>query len=143
MLTIGHRPMLIALTLGFLSITGAVMAQNPEPKKPESLALKAAGGTELPEKVAKLVNAMPEVRRVEQIETGLFAVHVRMDVTGSRIRRDVKLEVAEDGEVVDWGHASLPFIRTYTRRQILGTGQMDLAEALERLHPAINSRGGG
>lgn len=142
MSTIGFRTLLSAVTLGcFLSI-GVAVAQDSKTTEPERATSEEAAGPELPEKVAELVNAMSGVQRVEPLDNGLFAVHRRMTVTGSRIPRNVKLEIAEDGEVVDWGRTAL-YTRSVTRRELLETGEVDLAEALKRRDPAIQSGGGG
>lgn len=91
---------------------------------------------ELPEAVAELVGAMSDVQRVESAENGTFEVHRKMEVTGSRIKRDVKLTVAEDGTVLDWGRTP-SYSRTYTIRELRETGRSDLAEALIRRDPAL------
>lgn len=142
MLTNGIKSFWGAIAAGSLLITGAATAQDEAPTEPESPAAEASAKPELPEKVAELVNAMSGVQHVEKLESGLFAVHRRMNVTGSRIPRDVKLEVAENGEVVDWGRTPL-YSRTYTRRELIQTGNVDLGEALQRLDPSIRSQGGG
>lgn len=138
--------MLDALMIGSVLFAGQAMAKDigstepkvstsEEPVKTELLK------TELPEKVMELVNALSGVERIETLENGSFAVYKQISVTGSRIRRTVKLEVTEDGEVLDWGQAPL-HTRMYTRRELLNTSKIgDIAEALERLDPAIQGRG--
>ena len=136
------KTLLSAITVGLLLFTGVAAGQESQTTAAEATAPVASDGLELPEKVAELVNAMAGVQRVEPLDNGLFAVHRRMTVTGSRIPRKVKIEIAEDGEVVDWGRSPF-FTRSFTRRELLQTGEVDLAEALKRLDPAIQSSGGG
>lgn len=138
----GYRLLASATAVGFVLIAGVVMAQDIDSANPKLPAAEESAETELPEKVAELVDVMSGVQSVEKLDNGLFAVHRRISVTGSRIARDVKLEIDEDGRVVDWGRT--PFqTRTYTRRELLDTGRIDLAEALDQLDPRIQSRGGG
>lgn len=101
-----------------------------------------SGQSEMPEAVAELVNAMSGVQRVEPLGDDTFAVHRQMVVTGSRIPREVVLQVAKDGTVVDWGRTP-NFSRTYTYRELRRTGRGDLAEALIKLDPAIQRGGAG
>ena len=132
---------LSALATAFLLITGVVAAQQGESTDTEAPGLEQSEEPALPEAVAALVEAMSGVQRVEPLEDGLFAVHRRMSVTGSRIQRDITMQVAKDGSVVDSGHTPM-FSRSYTRRQLIQTGEIDAAEALEKLDPAIQSHGG-
>jgi len=132
---------LSALATAFLLITGVVAAQQGESTDTEAPGLEQSEEPALPEAVAALVDAMSGVQRVEPLEDGLFAVHRRMSVTGSRIQRDITMQVAKDGSVVDWGRTPM-FSRSYTRRQLIQTGEIDAAEALEKLDPAIQSHGG-
>ena len=132
---------LSALATAFLLITGVVTAQQDELTDTEAPGLEQSEGPALPEAVAALVDAMSGVQRVEPLEDGLFAVHRRMSVTGSRIQRDITMQVAKDGSVVNWGRTPM-FSRSYTRRQLIQTGEIDAAEALEKLDPAIQSNGG-
>ena len=136
------KTLLSAITLGLLLFTGVAAGQEGQTNEAEATAPEASDGSELPEKVAELVNAMSGVQRVESLDNGFFAVHRRMTVTGSRIPRNVKIEIAENGEVVDWGRRPL-YTRSFTRRELLETGQVDLAEALKRSDPSIRSSGGG
>lgn len=131
-----------AISISSVLIAGAVMAQDIEPTESQLPTLEESTNTELPEKVAQLVDAMSGVQRVEKLESGLFAVERRIRVTGSRIRREVTLEIDENGQVVDWGRTPF-YTRTYTRRELVETGRIDLAEALDQLDPAIQSRSGG
>ena len=132
---------LSALATAFLLITGVVAAQQGESTDTEAPGLEQSEEPALPEAVAALVDAMSGVQRVEPLEDALFAVHRRMSVIGSRIQRDITMQVAKDGSVVDWGRTPM-FSRSYTRRQLIQTGEIDAAEALEKLDPAIQSHGG-
>lgn len=123
-------------SLGIIAVTcllgaGPVMADEDQSDAPE-----------LPEAVAELVGAMSGVQRVEAAENGTFKVHRQMEVTGSRIMRDVTLRIAEDGTVLDWGRTPM-YSRTYTIRELRDTGRADLAEALIKLDPAIQGGGSG
>jgi len=138
---INPKATLNAFAAAFLLITAAVSAQQGESAYTEVPGLEQSEGPALPEAVAAMVDAMSGVQRVEPLEDGLFAVHRRMSVTGSRIQRDITMQVAKDGSVVDWGRTPM-FSRSYTRRQLIQTGEIDAAEALEKLDPAIQSHGG-
>jgi|SRR6056297_1402086 len=96
----------------------------------------------LPEAVSELVDALSGVERVEPVEENRFAVHRRIDVTGSRVKRDVTMIIDEEGNVVDWGRAA-DFVRSYTLSELRSTGQGDMASALADLDPSIQTRGGG
>ena len=141
------RVLLGVIAAGFILMAGVVMAQDSESGESRQPAAERSAKPELPElpelpeKVAELVNALSGVQNVEKLDNGLFAVHRRMNVTGSRIPRNVKMEVTENGEVVDWGRTPM-FTRTYTHRELIETGEIDLAEALQRLDPAIQGHGG-
>ena len=135
------RSLLGIVAAGSVLMAGMVMAQDSESGEFQQPPAEKSATPELPEKVAELVNAMSGVQNVEKLENGLFAVERRMNVTGSRILRNVKLKVDENGEVVDWGRTPM-FSRTYTHRELTETGEVDLAEALQRLDPAIQVHGG-
>jgi hypothetical protein len=97
---------------------------------------------DLPEAVTELVNALSGVESVEALEDDRYAIHRRVEKTGSRVKRDVTMTVTEDGTVVDWGRDA-DFLRSYTLSELRTTGYADLARALADLDPAIQTRGGG
>lgn len=141
-MSINSRKVLLGvITAGFVLIAGVAMAQDSESGESQRPAAEKSATPELPEKVAQLISAMSGVQNVEKLENGLFAVHRRMNVTGSRIPRNVEMKVAENGEVVDWGRTPM-FTRTYTHRELIETGEVDLAEALQRLDPSLQGHGG-
>jgi len=112
---------------GLLSLSGTGLALAGD---------EAPAELELPEPVARLVVAMPEVKRVEADTDGTFLIYSKMRVTGSRIMRNVEVRVAEDGTVLDWGQ--MPFAsRRYTQEQIHSTGQTNIGDALAQLDPSI------
>lgn len=114
-----------------MSAAGTALAGDDEPAEQE-----------LPEPVANLVDAMRDVQRVEPVGEGLFVIHRKMQLTGSRLIRDVEIQVTEHGEVLDWGRT--PFMtRTYTQEQLRQTGRTDLADMLSRLDPSIQGNPGG
>jgi len=125
MLTAGFRNSLAIIAVTCLLSAAPLMADE-----------KKSDAQELPEAVAELVGAMSGVQRVEPAENDVFVVHRQIEVTGSRIKRDVKLQIAKDGTVLDWGLSPM-FSRTYTLRELRNTGSADLAEALSRLDPRI------
>jgi len=110
-----------------LSLSGTSVAASGEDVTAEP---------ELPEAVVRLVAVMPDVKRVEADTEGTFLIHSKMRVIGSRILRDVKVRVAEDGTVLDWGQ--MPFAaRRITQEEIRSTGRTDIGDALVLLDPAI------
>ncbi|MFU8877629.1 MAG: hypothetical protein ACNA7E_05775 [Wenzhouxiangellaceae bacterium] len=112
---------------GLLSLSGAGLALAGD---------EAPAELELPEPVARLVVAMPDVKLVEPDTDGTFLIHSKMRVIGSRIMRKVEVRVAEDGTVLDWGR--MPFAsRVITQEQIHSTGQTNIGDALVQLDPSI------
>lgn len=101
--------------------------------------------TALPEAVSEFVGALSGVVSVEPVEAdgeNRFAVHRRIDTTGSRVKRAVTMVVDEHGTVVDWGQDP-SFLRSSTLSELRDTGRSDLAQALADLDPSIQTHGGG
>lgn len=137
----GFRILLSGIAAGALLFTAMVTAQDREASETGRTEVAHSAETELPEAVAGLVNAMSGVQRVEPLENGVFAVNRRIQVTGSRLKQSVTMQVAEDGSVVDWGRRPL-FTRNYTRSELMKTGEVDLGEALDQIDPSIQNSGG-
>jgi len=130
-----------AITVAALLASGNVIADDPKSTDPESADAEQSATLNLPEPVARLVDASSGVQRVEAMENGKFAIHREILEPGSRLKRDVTMLVAEDGSVVDWGRTPM-LNRQYTQRELYDAGQLDLAEALDQLDPRIQ-RGDG
>lgn len=131
------RDLLTAIAVASLLCAAPVMADQKDGPEPSSAGQPAA--SDLPEAVAELVAAMSSVERVEPLDDDTFAIHSRMQLTGSRIPRDVTITVDDKGNVIDWGEK--PFLtRTYTREDLFRTGHVQLAEGLSKIDPAIRNR---